>query len=166
LVHQAEKLADFELKLDYRHTGATTPDTNGGFQFRSQLLPNADVAGYQVDNNFGQPWKVRLYDEHGRHDLALEGQRTVFEADGTRHTGELQLEPGARDFKLDEWHTYHLIAVGPRLELRVNGKKVAEVEDNDPKQFEAEGILAMQLHTGPPMKAQFRNILLKRLPKK
>ena len=166
LVYQGKDLADFELKLDFRLTGSTTPDTNGGFQFRSQLLPNADVAGYQVDNNFGQPWKVRLYDEHGRHDLALEGQSSVFDAEGKKTTSELTVEPGARDFKLDEWHQYHLIAKGPRLELRINGKKVAESVDNDPKQFDASGILALQLHTGPPMKAQFKNIRLKRIETK
>jgi len=166
LVYQGKDLADFELKLQFRLTGSTTPDTNGGFQFRSQLLPNADVAGYQVDNNFGQPWKVRLYDEHGRHDLALEGQRSVIDVEGRKNTTDLQLETGARDFKLDEWHEYHLLATGPRLELRVNDKKVAEAEDNDPKQFDAKGILALQLHTGPPMKAQFKNIRLKRIETK
>jgi hypothetical protein len=166
LVYQGGELADFELKLTFRLTGSTTADTNGGFQFRSRVMPDHDVAGYQVDNNFGQPWKARLYDEHGRHTLALEGQRTVFDADGKPTTSELQLDDRATDFKLDEWHEYHLIAIGPKLELRVNGKRLAEVEDNDPKNFDASGILALQLHTGPPMKAQFKDIQLKRLETK
>ena len=81
LVWQPELVENFELELDFRLTGSATTNTNGGFQFRSRRLPNGDVAGYQVDNNFGQPWKVRLYDEFGRHDLALEGQRSVFHPD-------------------------------------------------------------------------------------
>ncbi|MEK7708026.1 MAG: LamG-like jellyroll fold domain-containing protein, partial [Verrucomicrobiota bacterium] len=130
---------------------------------RSRRLPNGVVAGYQVDNNYNLPWKARLYDEFGRHDLALQGERTVFDPDGTKRTEKLALEPGADDFRLDEWHEYHLIAQGRKLSLHVNGKLIAEVTDNDDDSFEATGILAPQLHTGPLMKAQFKDIRLKRL---
>jgi hypothetical protein len=164
LVYQPELVENFELKLDFRLTGSTTPNTNGGFQFRSRRTPNGDVAGYQIDNNFGQPWKVRIYDEFGRHDLALEGERSRFDSTGKRHVEPLELAPGARDFQLDQWHEYHLTANGKELELRINGKLVAACTDDDPQQFEPAGVLAMQLHTGPPMKAQFRNLRLKRLP--
>lgn len=163
LVWQGGLVEDFELKLDFRLTGSSTPDTNGGFQFRSRRLPDGDVAGYQVDNNFGQPWKVRLYDEFGRHDLAREGERAVFGPDGKRTLEPLPLEPGATDFRLDEWHEYHLVADGPKFSLRINGKLVAEATDGDADSFEPRGVLAMQLHTGPPMKAQFRNLRLKHL---
>ncbi len=164
LVYQPELVENFELKLDFRLTGSTTPNTNGGFQFRSRRTPNGDVAGYQVDNNFGQPWKVRLYDEFGRHDLALEGERSRFDADGRRHVEPLTLASGARDFQLDQWHEYHLIADGKNLSLKINGSQVAACTDDDPQQFEPAGVLAMQLHTGPPMKAQFRKLWLKKLP--
>lgn len=164
LVWQGGLLADFELKVTFRLRAENSPSVNGGFQFRSRVLPNGDVAGYQVDNNFGMPWKARLYDEFGRHDLALQGERTVFEPEGRKRTEKLALEPGAGDFRLDEWHEYHLIAIGQKLSLRVNGKLIAEVADNDRDSYEASGLLAMQLHTGPPMKAQFKEIRLKRLP--
>lgn len=163
LVWQGGLLDDFELKLTFRLRSTNSPAVNGGFQFRSRRLPNGDVAGYQVDNNYNMPWKARLYDEFGRHDLALQGERTVFDLDGTKRTEKLVLEPGADDFRLDEWHEYHLIAQGRKFSLRVNGKLIAEVTDNDDDSFEATGILAMQLHTGPPMKAQFKDIRLKRL---
>lgn len=163
LIYQPALVDNFELKLDFRLTGSTTPNTNGGFQFRSRRLPGGDVAGYQVDNNFGRPWKVRLYDEFGRHDLALEGQRSRFDAAGQRHVEPLKLDPAAGDFRLDRWHEYHLIADGPNLSLAINGHLVAACTDDDPQQFEPLGVLAMQLHTGPPMKAQFKNIRLKRL---
>ena len=164
LVWQGGLLDDFELKLVFRLAGsAGTPNVNGGFQFRSRRLPNGDVAGYQVDNNFGQPWKVRLYDEFGRHDLALEGETTRIQPDGRRVPSKLALEAGARDFRLDDWHEYHLTAIGSHLTLRINGKLVAEVFDEDADSFEPAGILGLQLHTGPPMKAQFKDIRLKRL---
>lgn len=164
LIWQGGMLDDFELRLNFRLRSTNSPAVNGGFQFRSRLLPNGDVAGYQVDNNYLQPWKARLYDEFGRHDLALQGERTVFDRDGTKHTEKMKLEPGADDFRLDEWHEYHLVAQGRNLSLRVNGKLIAGVTDNDDDSYEALGLLAMQLHTGPPMKAQFKDIRLKRLP--
>src|SRR5262245_56908173 len=163
LIWQGGMLDDFELKLTFRLRSTNSPAVNGGFQFRSRRLPNGDVAGYQVDNNYLQPWKARLYDEFGRHDLALQGERTVFDREGIKHTEKLKLEPGADDFRLDEWHEYHLIAQGRTLWLRVNGKLIAEVTDNDDDSYEALALLAMQLPTGPPMNAQFKDIRLKRL---
>ncbi len=163
LIWQGGMLEDFELKLTFRLRSAQSAAVNGGFQFRSRRLPNGDVAGYQVDNNYLQPWKARLYDEFGRHDLALQGERAVFDRDGQRTTEKLKLDPEAEDFQLDEWHEYHLIARGRSLELRVNGKRIAEVTDHDDDSYEAVGLLALQLHTGPPMKAQFKDIRLKRL---
>jgi peptidoglycan/xylan/chitin deacetylase (PgdA/CDA1 family) len=163
LVWQGGMLDDFELKLTFRLRSTNSPLVNSGFQFRSRRLPNGDVAGYQVDNNYLQPWKARLYDEFGSHDLALQGERSVFDRDGIKHTEKLQLEPGADAFRLDEWHEYHLVAQGRKLSLRVNGKLIAEATDNDDDSYEALGLLAMQLHTGPPMKAQFKDIRLKRL---
>lgn len=165
LIWEGGLMEDFELELTHRITGSSTPNVNGGFQFRSRRLPNGDVAGYQVDNNFGQPWKVRLYDEFGRHDLALEGQQTVFQADGRKDTQSLVLEPGASDFRLDAWHVYHLRAQGRSLQLRINGKLVATVDDRDADSFEPAGLLGLQLHTGPTMKAQFKEIRFRRLPR-
>lgn len=49
--------------------------------------------------NYLQPWKARLYDEFGRHDLALQGERTVFDREGAKHTERLELEAGAEDFR-------------------------------------------------------------------
>jgi hypothetical protein len=163
LVWQGGLVEDFELKVDYRHTDSTTPDTNGGFQYRSRRLPNGDVAGYQVDTNFGQRWRSRLYDEFGRHDLALEGEEAWFSDLGQRRVQTGTVEGAPASYRLDEWHEYHLRAVGPELTLRVNGQVIAVAHDGDADSYEPRGILAMQLHTGPPMKTQFRNIRLKRI---
>jgi hypothetical protein len=64
-------------------------------------------------------------------------------------------------FRLEEWHEYHLTCVGPRITLRVDGRLVAEVEDNDPRRREDQGVLALQLHSGPATVAQFKDIRLK-----
>ena len=158
------QLADFELKLRSRVRGDGA--INNGFQFRSRLLPNGwDVAGYQVDNNLNvngvSPWLVRLYDEHGRHDLALRGQRVTFGQGGKPTREQINEAAGEAWFRLEEWHEYHLTCVGPRITLKVDGRLAAEVIDNDPEQFDAAGILALQLHSGPPTVAQFKDIRLK-----
>ena len=159
LIWQGGDLADFELKLKSRLFGSK--GINDGFQFRSKELPNHDVAGYQVDNNLDTDWLVRLYDEHGRHTLAWRGQRSVLDENGKAQNTEIPEAKGTAWFKLEEWHEYHLICEGPRLTLKVDGRLAAEVVDHDAKQQDFAGILALQLHTGPPTTAQFKDIQLK-----
>ena len=159
LVWTGGELADFELKLEFRLNG--DGGINGGFQFRSRLLPDHDVCGYQVDNNLRTDWLVRLYDEYGRHDLALRGERAVFAPNGLRTAERIEAAGGPANFRLEDWHEYHLICVGPRISLQVNGQLVAEVQDHDPRRAEPQGVLALQLHSGPPTVAQFRNLRLK-----
>lgn len=164
LVWQGGKLGDFELKL--RHRIVSEHDVNGGFQFRSEMFDGEipdDCRGYQVDNNTRTPWLVRLYDEFGRHTLAWRGERAEFDATGKQTVTPIDGATGDAHFKLEDWHEYHLNCVGPTISLCVDGKLVAEVIDNDPAQRDLEGILALQLHSGPPMTVQFRDIRLKRL---
>ena len=160
LVWKGGELADFELKLEMRLNGEG--GINGGFQFRSRLLPDGDVCGYQMDNNLRTDWLARLYDEYGRHDLAFRGERAVFDASGKRTVEPLSaFRKGAGNFRLEDWHEYHLTCVGQKITLRVNGELIAEVEDNDPRRAERQGILALQLHSGPPTVTEFRNVRLK-----
>jgi hypothetical protein len=159
LVLSQGELADFEVKLESRVNGQG--GINNGFQFRSRLLPDNDICGYQVDNNLQTPWLVRLYDEYGRHDLALRGERTLFDVDGNRSTSSITEAQGAAWFRLEDWHEYHLTCVGGTISLRVDGRLAAEVQDNDERRAESQGVFALQLHSGPPTVAQFRNIHLK-----
>ncbi len=164
LVWQGGKLGDFELKL--RHRIVSFRDVNGGFQFRSEIFDGDikdDCRGYQVDNNTGTEWLVRLYDEFGRHTLAWRGEKTLFGADGVKTTTKLEEAGGQAWFRLGDWHDYHLVCRGPELTLRIDGRLAAQVVDNDPAQQDFTGILALQLHSGPPMTVQFKDILLKSL---
>ncbi len=147
------QMADFELKLKSRVRGEGA--INNGFQFRSKLLPNGwDIAGDQGDNNLNvggvSPWLVRLYHEHG--------QRTTFDENGKATTEPIKDAAGDSWFKLEEWHEYHLICIGHRLTLMVDDRLAAAAIDNDPKQVAAQGILGLQLHSGPPTEVQFKDI--------
>lgn len=159
LVFQRGELADFELKLESRLTG--DGGINNGFQFRSRVLPDHDICGYQMDNNLETPWLVRLYDEYGRHTLAWRGERAVFGPDGNRTVEKIAGSDGDSWFRLQDWHEYHLVCVGRRITLRVNGRLASEVDDQDLRRYEPQGVLALQLHSGPPTLVQFRNIRLK-----
>ncbi len=158
LVWQGGELADFELRLKSRLNGEG--GINNGFQFRSRVLPDHDVCGYQVDNNLQTEWLVRLYDEYGRHTLAMRGERTLLDATGTRTTSKIEDAGGTAWFRLEEWHEYHLICLGPRITLRINGRIAAEIEDLDQRRQELQGALALQLHSGPPTVVQFKDIQL------
>lgn len=159
LVWKGGELADFELKLKSRLNGEGA--INNGFQFRSRLLPDHDVCGYQMDNNLQTPWLVRLYDEYGRHTLALRGERTIFDSAGQRNTSTIAEANGSAWFRLEDWHEYHLTCVGSKITLRVDGKLAADVEDLDRRRQELQGILALQLHSGPATIVQFKDIRLK-----
>jgi hypothetical protein len=160
LVWKAQ-LADFELKLQSRINGEGA--INSGFQFRSRLLPDHDICGYQVDNNLQTPWLVRLYEEFGRHTLAMRGERTTFSDHGERLSTRLDPAEQPAWFRLEQWHDYHLICVGPKITLFINGKLAAEIEDHDPRRQAFQGVLGLQLHSGPPSVVQFRDIRLKLL---
>lgn len=158
LVWTGGELADFELKLKSRLRGDGA--INNGFQFRSRLLPDHDVCGFQMDNNLDTPWLVRLYDEYGRHTLAMRGERALYDTDGTRRVETLADPATPPWFRLEDWHEYHLICDGPKITLHVDGRLAAEVVDQDPRRHESQGILALQLHSGPPTLVQFKDIQL------
>ncbi len=162
LVWQLGELDDFELKLKYRISG--TPSANSGIQVRSRVGKDGHVAGYQADIDLGGRWAGALYDEGGRGMLAARGQKTIIGPDGkmtSTSTGDL--ESLMANINKDGWNDYHIIARGSRIVLKINGKVTAEVIDNDKKNRDLSGVLAFQLHTGPPMTAQFKDIQLKRL---
>src|SRR6202521_5296951 len=69
------KPADFELKMQYKMSGADTG--NSGIQYRSVELP--DVAkwvlkGYQFDIDARETYTGQIYEERARAFLALRGQ--------------------------------------------------------------------------------------------
>ena len=43
----------------------------------------------------------------------------------------------------------------------INGHVMSVVVDDDPQERTSEGLIGMQVHVGPPMKIEFRNIRLK-----
>ena len=161
LVWQDGEVADFELKLKFR---LARNRGNSGIQFRSKLTPTGDAIGYQADILPEGGWLGALCDENtGRKTLiAPNGHKTVIAADGKRTTTRLGKPVKLK--KAGEWNDYHVTARGNHIILRVNGQVSAEVIDNETGKFHLNGILGLQLRSGPLMRVQFKDILLKRLP--
>ena len=156
------ELHDFELQLEYRISGH--PSANSGVQFRCQKTARG-AAGYQADLDGGATWVGRIYDEHGRALIVERGTRTIIGQGGGRTV--VTFRPAAEFavvVKREEWNNYRIRAVGPRMQVWVNGHLSADLTDNELAAHEFSGQLAFQLHSGPgPAKVQFRNIRLRSL---
>jgi hypothetical protein len=168
LVWQLGQLDDFELRLKYRITGAQS--ANSGIQIRSRVAEDGHAVGYQADIDLAGRYAGALYDEHGRGMLAERGQKTIIGSDGKMtHSPLGDSDALMTNIKKDDWNDYHIIAHGSRIVLKVNDMVTAEVIDEDQKNADHSGVLALQLHAGPSMTVQFKEIQLKRLkmhPKK
>jgi len=161
LVWQLGELDDFELKLKYCISGSES--ANSGIQIRSKFEEDGHAAGYQADIDLAGRYAGALYDELGRGMLAERGQKTVIGLDGKMtHTPLGDADALMNNIKKGDWNDYHIIAQGNRIVLKVNGQITAEVIDNEQAQREMSGVLALQLHSGPPMTVQFKDIQMKR----
>jgi LEA14-like dessication related protein len=65
--------------------------------------------------------------------------------------------------KAEDWNEIRLVVKGNRLQHYVNGILMSDVTDNDTVNGKSKGLLGVQVHVGPPMKVQYRNIKIKNL---
>ncbi len=153
---------DFELKVEYR-----LRNHNSGIQFRSFENPDEwgrwVIGGYQADLAENKQFDGLLYGERYRGILCMRGDKTVI---GEDHKAKVVGKVGdatelLSHIKQDDWNEYHIVAKGNRLTHSINGHQMVECTDDDVEMCRADGLLAFQLHAGPPMKVQFRNIRLK-----
>lgn len=159
LIWRGGVLKDFEIRVTAKVTG-----NNTGVQYRSKELTDVgpwSIGGYQCDVHPSAPNNAMLYDERGRGIVAQNGQSVVVDPKGDRYLTASR-EPVAADTA--EWNEYTVIARGNKLVHKLNGKVTAEIVDYDEKDLEFEGLLALQIHRGPAMQVQFKEILLKDLP--
>jgi hypothetical protein len=161
-------VGDFELRCSFKLTpGDSKGFANSGIQYRSKVANRANwvVHGYQADMEAGPSYCGILYEEGGRGILAQRGEKVVLrQAAKPEVVGSLgsAAEIGAA-IKKGDWNDYVVVAQGNHLQQFINGKQTVDVVDEDEAKRAMSGILALQLHAGPPMMAQFKNIRLKKL---
>ena len=169
LIWRGGKPADFEFKVEYR----ISAKGNSGINYRSVELTDVkwSVAGYQADIDGPEKNKPPLrhtgqnYEERGRTFLARRGEMVRVDATAKPTTiaslGESEaLKPFIED---TDWNEMHVIARGNVLIHILNGHVMSVVVDDDAAHRRADGVLAVQVHVGPPMKVEYRNLRLKML---
>jgi len=156
LMWRGGKPGDFELRLSYKLVGG-----NSGIQFRSRELPNWDTFGYQADMEAGDQWTGCLF-EHERGGIAMRGEKVVIDPDGKKHVTRLgDPKELAKRIKKNDWNEYCVIARGNEITLKINGVVMAQAIDNQTGKAARSGIIALQMHPGPPMKVQFKNLRIR-----
>ena len=163
IIWRGGQVADFELKLEYR----VSAEGNSGINYRSSEVPGVQWAmrGYQADIDGKDQWSGQNYEERGRTFLAYRGQSVVMKPGVAR---EIVKELGDRAelqkmVRKEDWNEVRIIARGNLLRHYTNGVLMSEVRDDDPERRSMKGLLGVQVHVGPPMKIEFRNIRLKLL---
>jgi hypothetical protein len=153
---------DFELKLDFRITAGG----NSGINYRSEAVEGVPFAvkGYQFDIDGANKYTGQNYEERGRAFLALRGDVGRLDADGkARVVGAVgDGDELAKLIKGEDWNAAYLIVRGNVMTHLINGRVMSIVVDDDAAHRKFAGLLGMQVHVGPPMKVQYRNIRLKR----
>ena len=152
------KPGDFELRLQFRIVGG-----NSGVQYRSREVSKWVIGGYQADFDGPGAWTGTLYEEKGRGVLARRGSKVTVSAKGEKAvTGTTSTEEEIlAAVKKEDWNDYTIIAEGNHLVQILNGKTTIDLLDNQKEKRALSGLLALQLHAGPPMRVQFRNIRLR-----
>ncbi len=167
LIWRGGRVKDFELKVDFRING-----TNSGIQYRSVEMPEVGkwvLKGYQADIDFSGGFVGNLHEERGRRPghvvLARRGLVTRI-SDGPKYKRLATIADGTLlrgVINVGNWNQYHIIARGPVMMQILNGQLVSVTIDEDAKNFTPEGVLGFQMHTGPPFKIQYRNVLYRKL---
>lgn len=175
LIWDGGKLSNFTLRLKFR-IGSSN---NSGVQFRSERVdtgksPNKWVVrGYQVEVQEA-PGKVGfLYDEKRRGWLVNVGDLMVTDREGDKlnkrvvskisDKAQLIKEGYYKSTKTDEWNQYEITCRGNHILIKLNGYQTVELIDNDQKDRTLEGILALQLHQGAPMRVEFKDVEIRKL---
>ena len=160
LIWRGGTVKNFELQAKVKITGKN----NSGIQYRSKELPKNgkwSVGGYQCDIHPNAPYNAMVFEERGRGITVQNGQGVVADPEGKRWLTDrhdpVKVDPA-------EWHEYSIIANGNHIVHKIDGEKTIEFYDFDEKARALDGLLAFQIHRGPAMEVQIKDVMLKTLP--
>jgi hypothetical protein len=166
LVYTNGVVGDFELRFSYKITGG-----NSGVQYRSKVVNSNNwvVGGYQADIDSGTRYSGILYDEAGvaggRGIMAERGEKVAWGEDCKKQvTGSLgKSEEMQAKINKDGWNEYLVTVQGNHFVHKINGVTTVDVTDNCEAKRLKSGVLALQLHAGPPMTVLFKDLHLRKL---
>lgn len=140
-----QEYGDFELRLKFKLLGK---GANAGVQIRTKRIPNHhEVSGYQAD--LGDGYWGALYDESRRNKILAAPKAGTLD----------------KVLKHDDWNDYRIRCQGKRIQLWVNGVATVDYTEKDDGIAET-GVIAVQIHGGPPSEAWHKEITIVELPAK
>ena len=163
LLWKGEEVGDFVLRFDIKLSNSG----NSGMQYRSWINPDTarpySVFGYQADFDGAHRYSGILYGEGFRDILCLRGQETIIGNDSRPREVRRFAEDEVlkQNLKVEDWNAYEVTAQGFTFTNKINGHTMSICTDEDEAKRRATGILAIQAHTGPPMKVEVKNIRIK-----
>jgi len=159
LIWRGGTVKNFELRAKIKQAGS-----NSGIQYRSKELKEVgpwSIGGYQCDIHPTPANNAMLYEERSRGIVAQNGQNVIIDAQGDKWLVS-QRDPVS--VNVEDWNEYAVIAIGNKIVHMVNGRITATIVDHQTDKRALEGLLALQIHRGPPMKVQIKDIMLKEMP--
>ena len=158
---------DFELRCQFKLVSNNDRGfANSGIQYRSKVLDPANwvVGGYQADMDAGPVYTGTLYEERmTRNTMAFDGERVLWDKDCNKKV--LRMMGSAAEIqaaiKQGDWNEYVIKAQRNHLQQFINGKPTVDVTDDCEAKRAMSGVIALQLHAGPPMMVQFKDLQLK-----
>jgi hypothetical protein len=163
IIWRGGKPKNFELKAEYRISELG----NSGINYRSveTLGTRWALRGPQADIDGQNGGTGQNYEEGGRGLLALRGDVTYI---ATGSSPQIIAMLGTSDelktfIKVNDWNRYHLIVRGDLMIHVLNGHIMSEVIDDDRLNHRFKGLVGVQVHVGPPMKVEYRHVLLRTL---
>jgi hypothetical protein len=112
-----------------------------------------------------QRYTGQLYEERGRGFLAMRGQFTHI-PEGKRPGVVASLgdtEELRKVIKSGDWNEVWIIARGNTIVQMINGRVTSMLIDDDTAGRRVDGLIGIQVHRGPAMKMEVRNVRLKKL---
>ncbi len=154
-------IRNFDLRVKVK----VSEGGNSGLQYRGHPAPERGldvVTGYQCDVVANNPnYNGMLYEEKGRRILSHTGEKVIVDKTGQPWVvGKFPV----KEFAPGEWHEYRVLVKGNHHQHWINGHPTADLLDFDEDGRSLEGVLAVQVHVGPAMEIQYKDMRIKQLP--
>lgn len=161
LIYDIEQPSDFELVAEFR----ISQSGNSGIQYRSVMIDSIPftLKGYQADIDGNNVYTGQNYEERGRGFLAKRGETAVLETGKQPQITPMITDPDSLKslIKTADWNQIRIVAKGNHMRHFINGVLMSDVTDNDGRMRKQKGNIGFQVHAGPPMKVEYRNIMIK-----
>jgi hypothetical protein len=151
-LYTTQGFKDFEFTCELKLTGDNHRNTGIYYRVNTFLFEGSRdnksfeaPSGYEFDAAFHNPDRKNYWgslgDWYARKSLRIYPDQTIIN----------------QVYKPEKWNRMTIRARGNRLEYWINGIKLVDYLDHDPK-ASREGVLGFQIHDGSVMKVEYRNI--------